>query len=884
MKTIKPAKLGLLTRCFEHDRKVFLSASVMACFPLNQPDRLLSEQEMWAFLPEALGDPAVLDDGLPKQNGEFLVWGSCFCPKSRPRMVCPVTVKVGSASKSLLVFGDRSWHRKAGIIRATDPEPFTAMPVVYENAFGGRDYALNPKGKGYAPVLAADDTVVHPLLNIEWPDRLVGSPEDRPEPAGFGPLDFTWPQRFEKAGTYDQKWFETRFPGFASDMDWTIFNAASPDQWVKGFFKGDEPVTLENLHPEKSVLQSKLPGLAARVFVNLRADGGETFLEVPTRLDTVCLFPNQEKGVVIFRAVTQIKEDDAEDVLHILAAGESLEEPRPLEYYRQQFQKRIDKEKGYLYALRDQDLLPPQPEPLPGIEAAPELADLGAGENLLRQNLRKRTEADLEAAREELRAKGLEPSLYIPDSLPPDEPFNVDHVEDLVREAEIQTKRARKEGERLIAQKEAELRDTLTKLGLDYDQVMLEARKMAGGRPKFKAAEAKEQLLAAAEQVQALGVSNPELERLLAAPDLDEKLAGVEKTLQESYQRYGHHFPPVFPFGVDEARQLGEAAEKDHRAGQSLEARDLTGADLSGMDLKKAGLRNAFLEGANLSGTNMSKADLSGAVLVRVKAAGVILSQASLQGVNLAQSDFSGARLDGGADLTRATLAETNLTGANLTGARLGEAELTDAELAGVNFSQAVLAGALFQHKDLAGVCFRGADLSGAKFIGVDVSGLDFEGANLTSATFVNVKADRAVFTQANLHNFRGVGTTSMAAANFSSATMTGANLRGLNLEEACFREAVLEEADLSSAQLKGADLYRAKAKGIRMIRADLEGASLVAANLWGGNFQKARLFRADFTGANLYEANFLKSKADKKTIWTDALFTRAVFMGQSGK
>ena len=36
------------------------------------------------------------------------------------------------------------------------------------------------------------------------------------------PIDFTLPQRMNKAGTYDEKWAEERFPGYADDIDWTI--------------------------------------------------------------------------------------------------------------------------------------------------------------------------------------------------------------------------------------------------------------------------------------------------------------------------------------------------------------------------------------------------------------------------------------------------------------------------------------------------------------------------------------------------------------------------------------------------------------------------------------------------------------------------------------
>ena len=61
---------------------------------------------------------------------------------------------------------------------------------------------------------------------FEDPKRLVRTKADKPAPVGFGPIDQTWPVRMRKAGTYDAEWLETRFPGFAADIDWTFFNAA----------------------------------------------------------------------------------------------------------------------------------------------------------------------------------------------------------------------------------------------------------------------------------------------------------------------------------------------------------------------------------------------------------------------------------------------------------------------------------------------------------------------------------------------------------------------------------------------------------------------------------------------------------------------------------
>ena len=78
MKTIKPQKLGLLTRCYEHEQQFFLGVSVLAFIPLTTEPALLSEVDLWKFCAAELGKEAILDSGIPKSRPEFLVTGKAF--------------------------------------------------------------------------------------------------------------------------------------------------------------------------------------------------------------------------------------------------------------------------------------------------------------------------------------------------------------------------------------------------------------------------------------------------------------------------------------------------------------------------------------------------------------------------------------------------------------------------------------------------------------------------------------------------------------------------------------------------------------------------------------------------------------------------------------
>ena len=51
MKTIKPSKIDVLTRTFVRDGQSFLVVSPLLAFAFSPTRRLLSDQEMWKFVP-----------------------------------------------------------------------------------------------------------------------------------------------------------------------------------------------------------------------------------------------------------------------------------------------------------------------------------------------------------------------------------------------------------------------------------------------------------------------------------------------------------------------------------------------------------------------------------------------------------------------------------------------------------------------------------------------------------------------------------------------------------------------------------------------------------------------------------------------------------------
>jgi len=347
LKIFKQNEHSIFIRPFGIRDKMYLGVGVMVYFDLTDGNVLHTEQDMWKAVPDQLGLQA-LDQDLPKARGEVLAAGSCFAPKGETRPASKIRIRVGEVDKSLNVYGDRYW--KAGLI--TEAEPFSEMPIDWAHAYGGEGFDKNPLGKGANQVLMPDGSMATPLPNVELPSQQIGSPGDSPTPAGFNQLDPMWPQRFKKSGTYDEKWKNERWPYFPDDINYEFFNAAPEDQFLKEFFEGGEPLTIENMNPDMPLIESSLPNLRVRTFVTVNPEfkmhtfptgplpsqqvrETDEFREVATKLETVWLFPSILRGVCIYRGVTEIMDEDTMDVPRLLVRHEDpSDDPKSIEHYR----------------------------------------------------------------------------------------------------------------------------------------------------------------------------------------------------------------------------------------------------------------------------------------------------------------------------------------------------------------------------------------------------------------------------------------------------------------------------------------------------------------------------------------------------------------------
>jgi hypothetical protein len=247
-------------------------------------------------------------DFAPRKHAcDVLLVGSAYAPAGKAVTRTQVGLRVGSMSKTCDVVGPRVWKASAVRIVATEPEPFTRLPVSYDVAFGGADrhsddesehdaYLPNPVGRGWHKHLKAAWVDGSPLPNTEEPGRSVAFPTDKARPMAFGPLGRGWPQRAQYAGTYDQKWLDDVFPFLPKDFDERYFQAAPQDQQIP-LPKSPLQVELRGFTPD-GLRQFTLPYFEAPVHVFPKKGDREDYI---ANLDTIVFEPDDGRLTMTWR-------------------------------------------------------------------------------------------------------------------------------------------------------------------------------------------------------------------------------------------------------------------------------------------------------------------------------------------------------------------------------------------------------------------------------------------------------------------------------------------------------------------------------------------------------------------------------------------------------
>ncbi len=896
MQIYRPLQSSFNHQVLEQNRRFYFTASATLGVHLQTREELLDLNYLKDMF-ECMGENPLPDMGMPKPNGEFLVSGSFFPPGKQAVSGGEVKVRLDKIDKTLYIFGPRRWE--AGI--PSKAEEITTMPLEYKNSFGGEEYKENPIGIGYNDGL---------LPCIEDLNHLVGSSSDRPEPAGFSVLDPILPQRMKFQGTYDSDYKKKFFPGYPADHDWKSFLCAPSDQWIKDYYKGDESFSLYNMHPDIPKIEGRLPGLYARCFINQIKEGEEVFGELPLKLDTIWFFPEKLLGILIFRGVTEVEDDEAETISHVLCAYEDRSQAtRSFEYYKEAFEKRLDSDDALLNNFNTQDLIPEGHKCAMellmevGLESAGEQSPLSRNMEAKAESMQKvadeKTEEAIQKAEKQIanipensktfkiddgnidvrkmikegsdakpdpdveamnkKLETILPGITAGDPRKIDmKNFSFDKIDKITGVVEELGAKKKKEAMETAKKEVGKAKDQIAKQIESIDKQIEEAKNIAGSEDS--------------NQVRSLEDAKKKLEERLeqfATMDIDgtsevAPKGPLPRIDKEAIKAQADQFNPKIMEAtqhIQSAKAMGLEDEKTKDLEKQVQEMMETSAKQleEGLAEAEKGFKEGYMMGAHfmdegLSPHKESIEDVKTRFLEAVEK-GEAVSDGDWACINLA-----GANLDG-IDLSGAFLEQVDFTGASLKGANLSKsimarAILDDADLTDANLEEANV-GAVHAHR---------TNFTSVNFKSVKLSKGDFTETNFTDADLENIECLEIVVNCANFTQAK------MPKVNFIEMQITGAKFINADINTSAFLKCSIENSDFTGSQINNCAFIDTLLKSTCFEKADLSSTCFVTTepekfamndlNLKGAclkqaNFQNMHMQKSDLTYANMENAYF---------------------------
>lgn len=859
---------------------------------------------------DCMGEVPMLDMGMPKPHAEWLINGSFYSSNGESCIAGQARAQVAQSQKSLNVFGDRQWT--AGL--PSKPSSFISMPLDYQRAFGGNELLSNPTGIGFKQ---------SDLPNIESSKDVITDNHKPYLPAGFSPLDPSWPQRSQFQGSYDQSYMEKYFPGYPQDMDWRLFMNAPQDQWFDNFLLGNEEYHFENLHPELSHINGQLPGLYPRCFIK---DTGEDspelqFKEVDLHLDTAWFFPDKDIVQLIWRGGMLVKTDEAEQISHLLVGYEnSLDEKRSSEHYQQALERRIKAKDPLLDSLNTSDLIPLNAASAMQLLQQSALAD--APESELSNNL-KAKEASLQAIVEQ------KVELAINDIKKQIESPNIDQSQkdQLISQLDKLTTTSVPDSESL--ELKAKL-DAILPGVSSGDPSQLDLSDFSFSKMDEIFAELN--LFTEAKKQEVSASIQPEINKLkafISQDDNDQQLDGDKR--QQIQQQIsdleaflqGDEAPKVLSplprLDIDPIKQqVANTSPEIQKAQQELHLL-LANPLLDNSDViknskeKMASLENDLLSelesqlneakkqffstyrmSAHFSDTGLSPHFNDEAQ--KQKLISIANGNKNASHEDWACLDLSNQNLDG-IDFSGCLMEQVNFTGASLIGANFTDAILARANLSKANFSQAI-----FDNANIgASVCqqsnFSAASFDQTKFSRTQFESCDFRHSIIKQPEALEISLNHSNFDFAQIENWSFIE-ISMQGNTFNQAKIASCTFTNSQLQDCSFNNASLPSTIWANTSLRDSSFQHANMTSncfvsssemddnqdpshyerLDFSQANLEKANFQNLDLQKNNFSHSQIASANFAGANLTECNFDDCSGYQ------AQFRKAILVGASMK
>jgi hypothetical protein len=317
---------------------------------LSQPEPLLFD--FWSDETLKPRFPPGSDYWLDKRCSDVVVRGSAFAWGGRPTPSMFVSAQIGRAVKRIAVFGKRLVEWSQGRPRLSRPEPFTEMPLLYQNAYGGLDnrvpipaqleedymrtvalgmqfdhpglYPRNPAGKGY--LVLSDHVDGVELPNLEDPaDMLTAERLITRKPELWYRQPLPWCFEPTVGLTFPRYLFMGLDPWFPAPEDLTLPEVkrnfvpahlrgrlAKDHDLAAGYLQeaslgmvfappiAGQLVTLTGMHPEEPTITFTVPSAPS---IEIEIEGERAGL--PPLLTNLVILPAEKKFTAVYCAKTK---------------------------------------------------------------------------------------------------------------------------------------------------------------------------------------------------------------------------------------------------------------------------------------------------------------------------------------------------------------------------------------------------------------------------------------------------------------------------------------------------------------------------------------------------------------------------------------------------
>lgn len=763
MKITKPDHTLLLQNYHVIDKQAFLFISLGYVVDVNND--LLEEQKTWPWLLTYF-DKEPIDLALKKRRGTFAVAGKAHAhPFGTTTTQMAVQAKLGSLEKTLYVFGDRHWEQ--GLIgwQASEPLPFSQMPVDLSHAFGASSSPDNPYGKGYytlAPQVGA------PLPNIELPTQLIHSPTDCPPVATFSALASGSSTKQSWLGKLDEAWQQQHFPWLPVDTDPRWFDAVPQDQAQASYWQGHENWSVTGMNAHAPTVQGTLPALSPRLLVQQNSHIVEAHLD----LDTVWLFPNEQRVLLWYRAAIPVAREDAKDITAIAVFTENQSVQSSLSQLEEQWQTLLSPE---------EKTTPVVAEPtLPNNTVVALSAETLALQKEFTADIQNSFNAEIKELNEALEKMEKQMGIAIPRIEPIEIPISDTwskgsslstlDAQAFEQQLRLDIENALEEG--LVQAKQA-IQEIAKPLQLNEKKLIDMVLSPSSGHTPVSAIK---DLSALLEQ----------------APISDE----LRQTVLTAIKQLESQLPVPDALHIDE---------------DTLENIPLLNKNFKKDSLEKADFSYAVLDNCDFSQTDLTKANFTGAQIINCSFHTAQLSESIWEMADIRDSDF-----------TAATLKKANMSQATLSHCLFNQAQMQSMYLANSTFDHCELNQALLAQSDL-----RSATMIQSQLTQADFTQVQWPDARVSNGSDFSY----ALFTQANLQK-ASLQDSIFTAADFTEANLSNAFIQNSSLDQSTAhlliaKNASFQDISLRAIQWPKANLMQSSFMHCLLINADLQGSNL---------------------------------------------------------